>query len=211
MSQYQPMYDTFQNDIRERYVPTSRISVSASVFLPGSDLDLKTGQLKPDHERRRRTQSKRLEAEKLAREERKLKESMQREMKKKGVRVTWLTGLVICAALVIGCLFTINHQLGKLSSIQDQRNEVKETYEACIVACAGLETDIEQAVMDTNIMAAARDMKMVPAESIEAIYLVPVDTRPLVTASQSSHPAGQGTANVQVQPTQAPAIANAGN
>ena len=37
MSQYQPMYDTFQRETRERYVPSARLNVAASVQLPGSD------------------------------------------------------------------------------------------------------------------------------------------------------------------------------
>ena len=68
MSQYEPLYDSFDRSMRERYVPTARMSVSASVYLPGSEVDLYTGQVKPDRPRRRRTQSKRLEAERLERE-----------------------------------------------------------------------------------------------------------------------------------------------
>ena len=54
MAQYQPMYDSFDRSLPERYVPTARMSVSASVYLPGSEVDMYTGQLKPDRQRRRR-------------------------------------------------------------------------------------------------------------------------------------------------------------
>ena len=50
MSQYVPMYDSFAQYNTERYVPTSRMSVSNSVYLPGSEVDLRTGQLKPDRQ-----------------------------------------------------------------------------------------------------------------------------------------------------------------
>jgi len=211
MSEYQPMYDTFQSDIRERYVPTSRISVSASVFLPGSDIDFATGQLKPDRVRRHRTQAQRLEAERLEKEDRKLKASIEREMKKTGVRVTWLTALVICAALVIGCLFTIDHQWSVLNGIQDQRNDVAAAIESCEAACKEVKEEIGRVASDTQIrFAAAQNLNMVPAESVEAIYLVPVDTRPMASAAQKNQPEKQNI-TVDVQATQAPAIASAGN
>jgi len=209
MSQYQPMYDTFQRDTRERYVPSSRISVSASVFLPASDIDMTTGQLKQDHVRRRRTQGKRLEAERLERESRKNQESLERELKKGGVRVTWISALVICASLVFGCLFTLDYQLSTLQGIQDQRNKIDADMAACEALYEELLDEFEIASSETKICyAAAQDLKMIPAEAAEAVYLVPVDTRPLVTASQNPQ---QIKADVMVQPTQIPTVASAGN
>ena len=46
-------------------MPTPRMSVSSSVYLPGSDVDPQTGWLKPDRQRRCRTQGKKLEMERL--------------------------------------------------------------------------------------------------------------------------------------------------
>ena len=43
MSQYEPLYDSFSHGGHGGYVPTPRMSVSASVYLPGSDV---TAQLK---------------------------------------------------------------------------------------------------------------------------------------------------------------------
>lgn len=48
MSQYEPLYDSFSHGGHGGYVPTPRMSVSASVYLPGSDVDPQTGWLKPD-------------------------------------------------------------------------------------------------------------------------------------------------------------------
>ena len=69
MSQYEPLYDSFSHGGRGGYVPTPRMSVSSSVYLPGSDVDPQTGWLKPDRQRRCRTQGKQLEMERLTREQ----------------------------------------------------------------------------------------------------------------------------------------------
>ena len=96
MTQYQPYYDTFDRHAQDRIVPAARMNVSPSVFLPNSEIDFATGQLKPDRQRRRRTQGKRLEAERREREQKRLEEAVQREMNKGGVRITMRAGEV-CA------------------------------------------------------------------------------------------------------------------
>ena len=87
MSQYEPLYDSFSHGGHGGYVPTPRMSVSASVYLPGSDVDPQTGWLKPDRQRRCRTQGKKLEMERLTREQQALEESIRREMSKPVLRV----------------------------------------------------------------------------------------------------------------------------
>lgn len=209
MSQYQPMYDTFQRDTRERYVPSGRIVVAASVSLPAGDIDLATGRLKPDHERRHRTQGQVLESERLERKRAKHQKAFDREMQKKGTRVSWLSAVIICASLLFACLFTIDYQLSKLQSIQEQRNSVAADVDVCESRKEELEDAFTLACSETNILyAAAQDLKMIPAEAAEAVYLVPVDTRPLLTAGQ---PAQNVTADATVQTTQIPAVASAGN
>ena len=72
-----------------------------------------------------------------------------------------------------------------------------------------LEDAFAAACSETNILyAAARDLKMIPAEAAEAVYLVPVDTRPLLTASQ---PAQNVSGDMTVQTTHIPVAASAGN
>lgn len=210
MSQYQPMYDSFQRDPRERYVPTSRISVSASVCLPSSDLDPYTGQLKPDRVRRQRTQAKRLEAEALEKERKKTEESLQREMKKGGVRVTWPTAVVLCGMLVFICLFSSVFQLSEISGLQEQLNVLQRDIQACRTENEDLEVEIA-AASDASVIcyAASRNLNMIPAESAEAIHLVAVDTRPLQTAKQTVIRTTNPTA--QIQTTQVPVSASAGN
>lgn len=61
MEQYVYTYDSFAQRGAEQYVPTERFQVKSSVYLPASDIDLRTGRLQPDRQRRRRTQALMLE------------------------------------------------------------------------------------------------------------------------------------------------------
>lgn len=103
MSQYEPLYDSFSHGGHGGYVPTPRMSVSASVYLPGSDVDPQTGWLKPDRQRRCRTQGKKLEMERLTREQQALEESIRREMSKGGVRISVRMGVFLTALLLFIC------------------------------------------------------------------------------------------------------------
>ena len=209
MSQYQPMYDTFQRDARERYVPTSRINVAASVHLPGSEVDPVTGQLKPDHVRRHRTQAQRLEQMRLEEEDRKLKESLAREMKKGGVRVTWLSALVVCSVLVFVCLFTIGYQRSMITACQSQINALEKEIKTCTAQNEQLTDELEAARDISNIGYAARNMGLVRAEAVEAVHLTAVDTRPLANV-KTSYVIPQ-TIETTAQATHVPVIASAGN
>lgn len=208
MSQYQPLYNSFQRDQRDRYVPTSRISVAASVYLPSSDLDLQTGQLKPDHLRRRRTQAQRLEREELEKKEQKLKESLQRDMKKGGVRVSaWTALLVVVLVFFIGGL-TIGLQRSQFAAYQEQANKMQKAIEACQKSIDELEIDIQKASDETTICyAASQNLHMIPAESAKAVHLSAVDTRPMQTAAQPV----QSAQEIAAAATQIPMLASAGN
>jgi len=209
MSQYQPMYDTFQRDARERYVPTSRINVAASVHLPGSEVDPVTGQLKPDHVRRHRTQAQRLEQMRLEEEDRKLKEALAREMKKGGVRVTWLSALVVCSVLAFVCLFTIGYQRSMITACQSQINALEKEIKTCTAQNEQLTDELEAARDISNIGYAARNMGLVRAEAVEAVHLTAVDTRPLANV-KTSYVIPQ-TIETTAQATHVPVIASAGN
>lgn len=209
MSQYQPMYDSFQRDARERYVPTSRINVAASVHLPGSDLDPYTGQLKPDRVRRHRTQAQRLEKMRLEEEDRKLKESLEREMKKGGVRVTNVTASILCGLLIFICLFAIGYQRSIIAACQTQINTQEKEIKACIDKNEMLQEELEAARDISNIGYAARNLGLIRSEAVEAVYLTAVDTRPL-SGGQKVQP-GQQIIETTAQATQVPVIASAGN
>ena len=211
MSQYQPIYDSFNRNIPDRYVPSARMSVSASVYLPGSEIDLTTGQLKPDRQRRRRTQSKRLERERLEREQKRLEESVRRERSKGGVRVSVRAGLLMIAALISVRGLVILSNQGKIVERQKEINRLERAVAECRSQNADLETRIAEASDVDNICyAASRNLNMIPSEAAEAIHLVAVDTRPQKTqpVHETQPVMVQTTASLEVQATHVPAIAS---
>lgn len=208
MSQYQPMYNSFQRDPRDRYVPTSRISVAASVHLPSSDLDLQTGQLKPDHMRRRRTQAQRLEREELEKKEQKLKEAMQRDMKKGGLRVSGYTAIAVVFAVLCICGLKVILMHGAIDEFQKQINKTQTAIAACQENITELEIAIGKASDEATICyAASQNLRMIPAESAQAVHLPAVDTRPLRTVARPA----QDVQEIAAASTQIPMLASAGN
>ena len=183
MSQYEPLYDSFSHGGHGGYVPTPRMSVSASVYLPGSDVDPQTGWLKPDRQRRCRTQGKKLEMERLTREQQALEESIRREMSKGGVRISVRMGVFLTALLLFICGLCVLLQQVTIADRQKDINRLVRSIADCRSQNAALETQIAEASTEAAICyAAARDLNMIPAESAEAIHLVAVDTRPMASA-----------------------------
>lgn len=199
MAQYQPMYDSF-NRLPERYVPTARMGVSANVYLPGSEVDLYTGQLKPEHQRRHRTQAQRLEHAQLDRREQK-KQALQKEMEKGGVRIQIWKGVLLCWVFLCVCGAGLLWQMGQIAACQNQINQQEDTIEEYRRANAMLEEEIAAASDPAVICyAASQDLHMIPAESAKAIQLTAVDTRPLETAKRQRMTAMSQTEQVQTTP-----------
>ena len=206
MSQYEPMYDSYNRAAQERYVPTPRMSVSSSVYLPGSDVDMQTGRLKPDRQRRCRTQGKRLEIERLEREEQALKASVQREMSKGGTRISVRTGILLIAVLLFVCGVSVLIQQGTIADRQKTVNRLERSIADCRSQNAALETQIAEASDAATICyAAARNLNMIPAESAEAIHLVAVDTRPKAAGVTAAQRAAQ---QPSAETTPVPALAS---
>ncbi len=183
MSQYEPLYDSFSHGGHGGYVPTPRMSVSSSVYLPGSDVDPQTGWLKPDRQRRCRTQGKKLEMERLTREQQALEESIRREMSKGGVRISVRLGVFLMALLLFVCGLCVLIQQGAIADRQKAVNRLERSIADCRSQNAALATQIAEASTEAAICyAAARDLNMIPAESAEAIHLVAMDTRPVAAA-----------------------------
>ena len=198
MSQYEPLYDSFSHGGHGGYVPTPRMSVSSSVYLPGSDVDPQTGWLKPDRQRRCRTQGKKLEMERLTREQQALEESIRREMSKGGVRISIRLGVFLTALLLLFvCGLCVLLQQGVIAERQKTINRLERSIADCRSQNDALQTQIDEASDAATICyAAARDLNMIPAESAEAIHLVAMDTRPLSAASTSAQTtavSGEGT------------------
>lgn len=201
MSQYEPLYDSFSHGGHGGYVPTPRMSVSASVYLPGSDVDPQTGWLKPDRQRRCRTQGKKLEMERLTREQQALEESIRREMSKGGVRISVHMGVFLTALLLFICGLCVLLQQGTIADRQKDINRLERSIADCRSQNAALETQIAEASTEAAICyAAARDLNMIPAESAEAIHLVAVDTRPMASAGTETQ--AQADAAIEVPSAQ---------
>ena len=201
MSQYEPLYDSFSHGGHGGYVPTPRMSVSASVYLPGSDVDPQTGWLKPDRQRRCRTQGTKLEMERLTREQQALEESIRREMSKGGVRISVRMGVFLTALLLFICGLCVLLQQGTIADRQKDINRLERSIADCRSQNAALETQIAEASTEAAICyAAARDLNMIPAESAEAIHLVAVDTRPMASAGTETQ--AQADAAIEVPSAQ---------
>ena len=201
MSQYEPLYDSFSHGGHGGYVPTPRMSVSASVYLTGSDVDPQTGWLKPDRQRRCRTQGKKLEMERLTREQQALEESIRREMSKGGVRISVRMGVFLTALLLFICGLCVLLQQGTIADRQKDINRLERSIADCRSQNAALETQIAEASTEAAICyAAARDLNMIPAESAEAIHLVAVDTRPMASAGTETQ--AQADAAIEVPSAQ---------
>ena len=201
MLQYEPLYDSFSHGGHGGYVPTPRMSVSASVYLPGSDVDPQTGWLKPDRQRRCRTQGKKLEMERLTREQQALEESIRREMSKGGVRISVRMGVFLTALLLFICGLCVLLQQGTIADRQKDINRLERSIADCRSQNAALETQIAEASTEAAICyAAARDLNMIPAESAEAIHLVAVDTRPMASAGTETQ--AQADAAIEVPSAQ---------
>ena len=177
MEQYVYTYDSFAQRGAEQYVPTERFQVS--VYLPASDIDLRTGRLQPDRQRRRRTQALMLEKERLDAEDQTLSESLRREYSKSGVRISVRALVLIVAAVLFFCGILLLSQQGMIAERQKAINRLERSIKDYRAQNASLEEEIAQASDASTICyAAARDLNMIPAEAAEAVYLVAVDTRP---------------------------------
>lgn len=207
MSQYEPLYDSFDRSGRDRYVPTSRMNVSSSVYLPGSEVDLITGQLKPDRCRRRRTQGMRLELDELSKKDSAISGAVKREVSKGGVRVPVNIGILLIGVLLFVCGLAVLMQHGTIAERQKAINKLESDIADCRSRNGVIEAQIAEASDAATICyAAARNLNMIPAESAEAIHLVAVDTRPGQTAANQS--ADKPIVEAQAESTHVPVVAS---
>ncbi|MEA5014432.1 MAG: hypothetical protein VB099_07705 [Candidatus Limiplasma sp.] len=213
MAQQSMVYRSYENEYGQEYVyPTERMYVHSSVYLPSSEIDPRTGLLKPDGPRRGRTQAKRLEYAHLDKEYRQLDASLRARAEQPGVRVSLRGAILLIAvtAFILGILLL--SQQGTLAEKQKSLNRMNQSIEACAKVNDGLASQIAEASDAATICyTAARDLNMISGEAAEAIHLVAMDTRPLETQARLAR---ESQASVQeVSPgeqTPIPAIASAG-
>lgn len=209
MSQYEPLYDSFSRNVQERFVPATRMSVSPSVYLPNAEIDFLTGQLKPDRQRRRRTQGKRLEAERLEREQKRLEESVRREMSKGGVRISVRAGILVMALVLFFCGVTVLYHQGQIVQRQKDINRLEKEIAHYRVTNEELQTQIAEA-SDAAVICyyASQNLGMVPAQSVAAIHLTAADTRPTVQTAPATQDKEVVMIAMETPNTPVPAIAS---
>lgn len=218
MAQTYRTYGSYENEYGQEYIiPNQRMYVRASVHLPNSELDPRTGMLKPDVPRRGRTQAKRMEYTQLDKEFHQLDAALQERAEHPGLRITLRSAILLIAftAFLIGILLL--GQNGTLAERQKALNRMNRAIEDCAKANDGIAAQIAEASDSSTICyTAARELNMIPGESAEAIHLVAMDTRPLETqaaqaAAQNTQNGGQPMPSAQTaEATTVPAVASAG-
>lgn len=209
MSQYVPTYDSFSNLSSDRYVPTDRFQVMNSVYLPASEVDPSTGLLKPERQRRCRTQGLKMEIERLDHEEKKLQSDLEREMSKGGVRISMRLGLLLMVGLLVFCGFYLLIQQGMIAQRQKDVNRLERSIADFKTVNGDLREQLAKASSyEVVCYAASQNLGMIPASTSAAIHLVAVDTRPMEHTGQPVQQ--QELLNVQMtaEATAVPVIAS---
>lgn len=212
MAQQTTVYGSYENEYgREYVVPTGRMYVHSSVYLPNSEIDPRTGLLRPDSPRRGRTQAKRLEYAHLDKEYKQLDAALKAREEKAGMSISLRTAVLLIAitSFVFGLLLLT--QQGTLAERQKALNRMNRSIDECATANDGLADQIEEASDSSTICyAAARDLNMIPGESAEAIHLVAMDTRPLAAQTHQMAQNAPPAVPEAGQSTTIPAVASAG-
>ena len=188
------MYDSYHEYEDEPTQIYDRMYVRSNVFLPGSEIDPRTGMLKPDRQPRGRTQALRMEAAKLDREYARLDEEVRKEEAKAGMRMPRSLALVLIGLTAFVLCLVLLVQQGELTETQKKLNTVTEDIEVLTKQNDQDEEDIAKASEKTVICyAAARDLGMVSPEDAQAIHLTAVNTRPKLTAQEQQPLDAQAT------------------
>jgi len=210
MAQASKVYDSFHEYDSEAYMPNDRFYVRSSVYLPSSDVDIRTGMLREDLRRRGRTQALRMEAEKLDQEYAQLDATLEAHKIEKGVRISIRKAFLLVFSVTFLFSVLLLVQQGTLAQRQRSLKTLNQHMEEIKEANADLKAQITEASDSSTICyAAARNLGMVPASSAQAIHLTAVDTRPSspsisVNASadgQVSAEANAAASNEHTEPT----------
>lgn len=213
MAQHGMVYRSYENEYGQEYIyPTQRMYVHSSVYLPSSEIDPRTGLLKPDNPRRGRTQAKRLEYAHLDKEYRQLDASLKARAEYPGARVSLRGAILLIAVTAFFLGILLLSQQGTLAERQKSLNRMNESIEACAKANDELASQIAEASDAATICyTAARDLNMISGEAAEAIHLVAMDTRPLDTQARLAQESQHSDQAVRAgEETPVPAIASVG-
>lgn len=201
----QQMYDSYLEYGEEPTQTYDRMYVRSNVFLPGSEIDPRTGLLKPDRQPRARTQALRMEAAKLDREYARLDDAVRKEEAKAGMRMPRSVALVLMGLTAFVLCLILLVQQGELTETQKNLNGVMDDIEVLTKQNQQDEESIAKASDKLTICyAAVNDLGMVSPEDAQAIHLTAADTRPRLTAQAQLE-------QQQAQATAVPMTASAGD
>lgn len=179
MAQASKVYDSFHEYDADAFLPNDRFYVRSSVYLPSSDVDIRTGMLRDDPRRRGRTQALRMEAERLDQEYAQLDATLEARKSEKGIRISLRKAFLLVLSVTFLFSILLLVQNGTLAQRQRSLKTLNQRIEEVKTANADLKAQIAEASDSSTICyAAARDLGMVPAASAQAIHLTAVDTRP---------------------------------
>ncbi len=200
MAQVGNMYDSYHEQYYDPRLTTDRFYVRSSVFLPSSEIDPRTGLLRHDPRRVGRTQAKRLESNQLDQEFEVLDAAMKAHASRKGIRVSLRYSIISVLLLSMVLAIILLVQQGMLAQRQRMLKSINQRIAVTQEANAQLQEQIAIASDSATICyAAARELGMVPAGSMQPIHLMAMDTRPSentnrVTASADVYQAKEAQA-----------------
>ena len=185
MSQYGINPQEYGDQPEFRFEPSRRMTVSSSVMVPASDIDFSNGMLKSDFQRRRRTQALEMEREENRQAEEKLKKEIQREEKKKGIRVPLKPCGIALAVLIALCCVTLLARYGVALSTQKEITRVRNSISSYNKTNQQLEAEIAAAT-DISVIGykASQELGMIPASEAKAVYLQAPSTRETTVAQE---------------------------
>lgn len=201
MTQQPLYYDDFQEYAYDaaHTVPSQRMYVRNSVYLPCGELDPRTGLPVSDRAPHGRTQAKRMELNELN------KRIEKEEAVPPGLRIPTrvAVALLAVAAFALGILMLT--QQGNITQRQKELDKLNRQVEACQKSSELLSAQIAEASDAAKICyAAVQDLGMIPGEAAQAIYLTSVNTRPAEDGVQSV----SASVPDDVQATSIPAVAS---
>ena len=197
------VYGSDEDMHREAHVlPNSRLYVHASVFLPSSDMDPRTGGLRPDSEsyRRGRTQAKRMEYVFLEKESKRVAAELDAREEAAGRRIGRKRAVGIFLSMVAMFVLILLVRVGTFVDMQNAVGDLNRQIAACETEIKGVREQIEEASDPERILyAAVQNLKMIPGHKAVAVPLEAMDTRPLETMKKQALAQNEGVQSHEMQ------------
>ena len=180
------MYDSYHEYENDPYQPAERLYVRTSVYLPDSEVDPRSGMLKPNARRHGRTQAIRMDANRLDQEYNKMDEELKTYVRDTRFTLSARMFALLVTLFVLGFGLTLIVQQGLITQRKRSLDAMNERIEDLQASNQALQAQIDEASDSAAICyAAARDLGMVPASSTQPIHLSAMETRPAGADAQA--------------------------